>query len=156
MTTVTRTTARARAAVFVVVAAALFLVPGLRQVFGLRSRFVHDWELFNEVGVGIVVAEFTTRAPDGREAPIDRYVALGYSDHRLAPRWLRLMAGEAGMLQVAGKLCERLGAVDLRAHAQIATMQGWVPAFAGEHDLCKPLPPRRQIQGTRPRSHVDP
>lgn len=152
----TANTARARAIVFVVIAAALLLMPAYRQVFGLRSRFVRDWELFNEVGVGLVVAEFTTRAADGREATIDRYAALGYADRKRAPRWLQTMSGEAGLLEVASKLCAKLGAVDLRARARIATMRGWVPVFTGEYDLCRPLPPRPQIPGTRPRSHEDP
>jgi len=142
--------------VFVVVAAVLLLTPAYRQVFGLRSRFVRDWELFNEVGVGLVVAEFTVRDADGRETAIDRYAALGRAGGPAAPRWLRAMHGEAGLLRVAGELCKRLGPVDLRARARIATMRGWVPLHAGEHDLCRPLPPRPPIPGARPRGHEDP
>ncbi|WP_434416932.1 hypothetical protein [Nannocystis pusilla] len=153
MTTTTAT--RTRALVFVAVAAGLMLMPAYRQVFGGRSRFVRDWELFNEVGVGLVVAEFSVRDGAGRETPIDRYAALG-RERRTAPRWLRTMTGEAGLLRVASELCGKLGAVDLRARAHIATMQGWVPLHAGEHDLCRPLPPRPQIPGTRPRGHEDP
>lgn len=156
MTPATTPGARRRAALFVVLAALMFLGPAYRQVFGQRSRFVRDWELFNEVGVGLVVAEFSARGPDGAETPVDRYAGLGYADRRLAPRWLRTMIGEAGVLQVAARLCQRLAPIDLRARARIATMDGWVPAFAGEHDLCQPLPPMRQIPGTRPRSHEDP
>ncbi|MCY1007812.1 hypothetical protein OV079_20095 [Nannocystis pusilla] len=153
MTTTTAT--RTRALVFVAVAAGLVLMPAYRQVFGGRSRFVRDWELFNEVGVGLVVAAFSVRDADGRETPIDRYAALG-RERPTAPRWLRTMTGEAGLLRVAGELCGKLGAVDLRARASIATMRGWVPLHAGEHDLCRPLPPRPQIPGTRPRGHEDP
>lgn len=138
---------------FVVLAGLMFAGPAYRQVFGRDSRFIRDWELFHEVGVGLVVAEFVTRDADGAEVAIDRYVALGYDDRRLAPRWLRSMVGEPGFLHVATKLCARLGSVDLRGRAQIATMQGWVTVFDGEQDLCEPLPPRRQIPGTRPRSH---
>ncbi|MDC0666986.1 hypothetical protein [Nannocystis radixulma] len=154
MTTTARR-ARARAIVFVVVAAALFLMPAYRQVFGLRSRFVRDWELFNEVGVGLVVAEFAVRGADGHETAIDRYAALGRPDRAAAPRWSRSMQGEAGLLRVAGELCTRLGPVDLRARASIATMNGWVPLHAGEHDLCRPLPPRPPVAGVRPRGHED-
>jgi hypothetical protein len=148
--------ARGRALLFLIVAALVFVTPAWRQVLGQRSRYVRDWELFNEVGVGLVVADFSRRDEDGSETAIDRYAALGYADRTLAPRWLRSMHGEAGMMHVARKLCERLGPVDLRAQAQIATMNGWVPAFAGENNLCGPLPPRPQIPGTRPRSHEDP
>ncbi|MDC0715800.1 hypothetical protein [Nannocystis bainbridge] len=150
----TTTARRARAIVFVAVAAGLLLIPAYRQLFGGRSRFVRDWELFNEVGVGLVVAEFSVRDGQGREAPIDRYAALG-RERATAPRWLRTMTGEAGLMRVAGELCARLGSVDLRARARIATMRGWVLLHAGEHDLCRPLPPRPQIPGTRPRGHED-
>ncbi len=39
---------------------------------------------------------------------------------------------------MARELCGKLGPVDLRARASIATMQGWVPLHAGEHDLYRP------------------
>lgn len=141
---------------FVVVAAFVLLAPAYRQVFGERSRYLRDWELFHELGVGLVVAEFSARAADGSLTPIDRHAALGYPDRRLAPRWLRTITGEGGVVLVARKLCDRLGPVDIRAHARIATMAGWIPAFAGEDDLCRPLPPRPIDPSTRMRSNVDP
>ncbi len=142
--------------VFVVVAAFVLLAPAYQQVLRERSRYLRDWELFHEVGVGLVVADFSARAVDGGLTPIDRYAALGYADHRLAPRWLRTITGEGGVVLVARKLCDRLGPVDIRAHARIATMAGWIPSFAGEHDLCRPLPPRPIDPSTRMRSNVAP
>jgi len=145
-----------RAALFLAAAALIVLPPAYRQVFGQRSRFVRDWELFHEVGVGLAVVEFSARATDGTATAIDRYAALGYHDRRLAPRWLRTMVGDAGVLLVARKLCERLGPIDLRARGRLATMAGWKTRFAEEHDLCGPLPPRPIDPDTRPRSHEDP
>lgn len=145
----------AQALVFVIVASFVGLAPGYHAIFGARSRYLRDWELFHELGVGLVVAEFSVRAEDGRLTAIDRYLALGYQDRKLAPRWLRTMIGEGGVALVARKLCERLGPVDLRANARIATMAGWVPAFAGEDDLCQPLPPRPVEPSRRMRSHGD-
>lgn len=142
-----------RVVVFVVVAGFVALAPAYHHVFGGRSRFVRDWELFHEIGVGLAVVEYSVRAADGALTPIDRYAALGYDDRRLAPRWLRSITGEAGVMLVGRKLCERLGPVDLRAHARIATMAGWVTKFAGEDDLCRPLPPRPIDPSTRMRSH---
>lgn len=140
-------------AVFAVVAGSMALAPALPQVFGARSRFARDWELFHELGVGLARVEYSARAADGALAPLDRYAALGYADRRLAPRWLRSIEGEAGVVGVGRKLCERLAPVDVRVHAEIATMAGWVTKFAGEHDLCRPLPPRPIDPSTRMRSH---
>lgn len=144
---------RWRVAVFAAVAGFMALAPAWPQVLGERSRFARDWELFHELGVGLARVDYSVRARDGALTPIDRYAALGYADRRLAPKWLRTISGEAGVVAVGRKLCERLGAVEVRAHADIATMAGWVTKFAGEHDLCKPLPPRPIDPATRMRSH---
>lgn len=141
---------RLRAGLLLGLAAFILLSPAHR-VLGGRSPYLRDWMLYRDVGVGLVQARFAVRDADGSERPIDRFAVL-----KLRPgpgaRKLTHITGEAGLHVVCHQLCAALGpGTDLRVHARIATITGWADLDRGEHDRCRPQPPRPIIPGTSPR-----
>lgn len=134
-------TASLRLAAIAAIAAWLLLAPAARQLAGSERRWLPAWDMYAEVGLGIVRARFYAVDELGQRTLLDRHRVLGRRDPRGGP--LTTLRGEAGVLRVARELCGHLGpGVKLQIDGQIATWSGWEPLLADADDLCRPLPPR--------------
>lgn len=138
-----RATANAplRLAAITAIAAWLLLAPAARQLDGSERRWLPAWDMYADLGIGIVRARFYAVDEHGQRALLDRHRVLGRRDPRGGP--LATLRGEAGVLRVARELCDRLGpGVKIQLDGEIATWSGWEPLLADIDDLCRPLPPR--------------
>ena len=117
-------------------AAALAMIvigPGhLRCIVGSRPA-LDGWAMYHDLGVGLVDARFVQITAAGAELPVDP-PALLRSEPRPVSRRLRSPAEFDTLVR---RLCAALGpSAQLRAHARVATQDGWVTTETGVRDLC--------------------
>jgi hypothetical protein len=98
--------------------------------------------MYRGVGLGLVDVRFVRQSPDGGEVPVDRFAALGYGGRADAPADVWRIVGRDGLARVTRRLC-REAPGDLRAHARLATNDGWEVLLDGDEPLCG-------VDGARP------
>jgi hypothetical protein len=121
---------------FAAILALEVLGPFYRHVLHGRNPIFRNWVMYRGVGLGLVDVRFVRRLPDGGETPVDRFAALGYTGRADAPLDLWRIVGRDGLARVTERLC-REAAGDLRAHARLATNDGWEELLDGDEPLCE-------------------
>ena len=130
------TAGAARSLVFVLVLAAIVVGPGHLRWLVARST-LDGWSMYHDLGVGLVDARFVQVTASGARLDLD-FLMLLRSEPRPISRRLRSL-GEFEALGL--KLCAALGpGADVRAHARVATLEGWTVAATGDANVCAARP----------------
>lgn len=127
----------ARSLVFVLVLAAIVVGPGhLRWLVAPRST-LDGWSMYHDLGVGLVDARFVQVTASGARLDLDPLKLL-----RSEPRPISRRLRGLGEFEALGlKLCAALGpGAEVRAHARVATLEGWTVAATGDVNVCAARP----------------
>lgn len=113
-------------------ALAIFIVlgPAVTQVFGYRTVWIRPWQMYRDVGVGILRGEFVlTRKGEeiGRETPLEFFDLRRYPEINHY-RFDKRVRAEEDLARVAEERCEMLEiGVVLGFEGYRGAVQGWAP-----------------------------
>ncbi len=120
-------------------ALAIFIVLGsaVTQVFGYSTIWIRPWQMYRDVGVGILRGEFIlTRKGEeiGSETPLEFFGLTRYPEINHY-RFDKRVRAEEDLARVAEERCETLEpGVVLGFEGYRGTVQGWVPLSVP--DIC--------------------